>query len=200
MGFAGKSSDQQFDGVYVDSFRGSPGTNYPRGTPEHPVDNLTDALAIARQRSLSRIYVYDNEGLKLEEDLDTIYEFVGRDGYNDKININQKDVNGSIFKYLYVFNSLPVNSLPAPIVTLNISGLFSGNPGISFVYTDFYANQMPINVALESVGTYHLDAIEVTGLAHFVKWIINGQEVFDKEYWVMITGNTTIVGEFINPS
>ena len=54
--------DKLVDGVYVDSVNGVAGTAWPIGTPGMPVDNLTDALAIAATRMLHNVYLAPNGG------------------------------------------------------------------------------------------------------------------------------------------
>ena len=44
-------------GVTVDILNGTAGTTFPTGTPEQPVDNLTDALTIANDRGLKAFFV-----------------------------------------------------------------------------------------------------------------------------------------------
>lgn len=43
-------------GVTVDAINGTPGTVFPQGTEESPVDNLADALTIASERGFKAIY------------------------------------------------------------------------------------------------------------------------------------------------
>ncbi len=51
-------SEISLDGVYVDS-GGVAGTAFPIGTPAMPVDNLTDAVAIAAARNTRTIHIRD---------------------------------------------------------------------------------------------------------------------------------------------
>jgi len=43
------------DGIYLDQVNGIPGTEWPTGTPEQPVDNITDALAIMAAREIVKL-------------------------------------------------------------------------------------------------------------------------------------------------
>ena len=46
-----------YDGVYLDTIDGDPGTDYPLGNPEHPVNNLPDALTILAATKRRKIYL-----------------------------------------------------------------------------------------------------------------------------------------------
>jgi hypothetical protein len=55
-------------GVNIDPINGDSGTEYPIGTQEYPVDNLSDAVTIASQRNFKKIFIshdltIDNEDL-----------------------------------------------------------------------------------------------------------------------------------------
>jgi len=47
-------------GVLIDVVNGSPGTVFPAGTEQSPVDNLADAMLIAQYRGFSQIFIVGN--------------------------------------------------------------------------------------------------------------------------------------------
>lgn len=64
-------------GVTVDIINGTAGTEYPIGTIEDPVDNLTDAVAIANSRGFVTLFI--NESMTLDAGTDiTDFSIVGR--------------------------------------------------------------------------------------------------------------------------
>jgi len=74
-------------GVSVDVENGSPGTAYPIGTPQAPVDNLAQALTIASSRGFVRFYIL--ESMEIDESLDfTGIEFVGQSVTKTLLTIN----------------------------------------------------------------------------------------------------------------
>ena len=49
--------EKALDGVYFDEVLGVAGTDWPIGTPGHPVDNLADALLIMTSRGYQKLYL-----------------------------------------------------------------------------------------------------------------------------------------------
>jgi len=85
------------DGVYVDEVTGVAGTAWPIGSKGTPVDNMTDALAIAVARKLRRIYCFG--WMTIPSDV-TGYEFIGQynTGNRDGIDFNGKTVLRCYFR------------------------------------------------------------------------------------------------------
>jgi hypothetical protein len=52
-----------WDTVWVDTISGSSGTDFPAGTRKQPVDNMTDAKAIALVRGIEKIHFHGSETL-----------------------------------------------------------------------------------------------------------------------------------------
>ena len=66
-----------FDGgVWIDVVAGSPGTAYPAGTPEYPVDNLADAQTIAVSKGFFKLYIIGDITFGATDNIDT-YNIVG---------------------------------------------------------------------------------------------------------------------------
>lgn len=84
------------DGVYVSSTNGIAGTSYPIGTSVVPVDNLTDALAIATERHLNIIYIQDDTGLALPSGVTWPICLIGRQLYYDSLDLNGQTLGCSI--------------------------------------------------------------------------------------------------------
>jgi hypothetical protein len=62
-----------FEGaVWIDAVNGSTGQAYPKGTPQDPVDNLTDALAILNSRGLSKLHLLSDITVPSGTDLDNL--------------------------------------------------------------------------------------------------------------------------------
>lgn len=61
---------RSMDGVYIDTDLGVAGTVWPIGTPGYPVDNFTDAIAIAIVRNLKMLYLANpNDSIILDTDV-----------------------------------------------------------------------------------------------------------------------------------
>jgi hypothetical protein len=74
-------------GVTIDIIRGVPGTEFPIGTQEEPVDNLVDAITIANERGFFRLYI--NESMSIDAGTTiTEFEVVGRSSVNTFIYID----------------------------------------------------------------------------------------------------------------
>jgi len=79
--------------VWVDAAFGSSGTDYPKGTAVHPVDNLSDALAIASSRNIHRLHMLGSFTLS-----DSIAGYTVYGEYlNTDIDLNSKSVSGTVF-------------------------------------------------------------------------------------------------------
>jgi len=57
-------------GVTIDIPNGSPGTTFPSGTIEQPVNNVTDAVTIAQSRGFNKLFILGNLTLKDADDVD----------------------------------------------------------------------------------------------------------------------------------
>jgi len=59
-----------FDGgVWIDQANGDSGTDYPAGTPQQPVDNITDAKSIAEDRGFDTFYIIGNLTLTASDNI-----------------------------------------------------------------------------------------------------------------------------------
>jgi hypothetical protein len=90
------------DRVYLDVDHGAAGTNWPIGTPELPVSNITDALAIAVARRLTTIEVCGESGwagaaIRLVSDFDYIH-LIGQHPMMDMLNLNGHGVYGGLYE------------------------------------------------------------------------------------------------------
>ena len=101
-------------GVYFNATTGVAGTAYPIGTTTVPVNNITDALAIAATRKLVKIYIENMPfgGVDLTQDIAAAQavEFIGIGQDLSGIDINGHTVNNCIFRNMYV-NSEAAGSL-----------------------------------------------------------------------------------------
>lgn len=94
--YSGMDHSYSFQGyVWIDTNSGITGTNYPRGTPTHPVNNLADAFNIADELGLTSLRVRGSVSL------DRSYAGWRIDGYasveTDVITLNSQNVDGTIF-------------------------------------------------------------------------------------------------------
>jgi hypothetical protein len=99
-------------GVTLDIAGGTAGTAYPQGTPEYPVNNLTDAKVIAGVRGFETIYVIGNWTLQATDDVEG-YCIVGQ--------------NTSTTEIIFTSGSL----VSGEISEATISGTISGEMMIS---------------------------------------------------------------------
>jgi hypothetical protein len=66
-----------FDGgVWINQVSGDSGTDYPAGTPQQPVDNITDAKSIADDRGFTTFYIIGNLTVTASDDI-TDYTLIG---------------------------------------------------------------------------------------------------------------------------
>jgi len=56
-------------GITLDVLNGSNGTNYPKGTEEYPVDNITDAITICDSRGIRSLYLRGDYNLSPTDDV-----------------------------------------------------------------------------------------------------------------------------------
>lgn len=94
--YSGIDHSPAFQGhVWITTSSGITGTNYPRGTPAFPVDNIADARAIADEIGLQAFKV--NGSITLDQDY-TNWQFVGCGNIAvDTVTLNGWDVGGSFF-------------------------------------------------------------------------------------------------------
>lgn len=79
--------------VWIDAAFGSSGTDYPKGTAVHPVDNLADALTIASSRNIRHLHMLGSFTLSDSISGYTVYgEYLNTD-----IDLNSKSVGGTVF-------------------------------------------------------------------------------------------------------
>lgn len=93
-------------GVTVDAVNGVTGTEFPRGTPQQPVNNLTDALTICNNRGFNTIYVVGE--LELNTGLDySKFSFIGRSYVNNRLLImSAVNTTSAVFRDLSVTGEL----------------------------------------------------------------------------------------------
>ncbi|NBT33226.1 MAG: hypothetical protein EBT13_15365, partial [Rhodobacteraceae bacterium] len=87
--------------VTLDVNDGMSGTQFPRGTPTDPVDNLTDALAIAAARGLHKIYLTGFVTATASHDLSGI-TVVGGSGASNVLLLSGADTTNAGFERLVV--------------------------------------------------------------------------------------------------
>jgi len=100
-----KTDNLPFDEmVYYDDQNGSPGTDYPVGTPLTPSNDEASTKLIAIARKLRKISVYGSVGNFEVPSVMNGYEFVGHGQYSagDTVDFNSKDVDGCIFRFMNV--------------------------------------------------------------------------------------------------
>ena len=96
-----KTDNLPFDEmVYFDDQNGSPGTDYPVGTPLTPSNDEDNTRTIAIARKLRKISVYGSIGNFEVPNTMEGYEFIGHGQYSagDTVDFNSKDVDGSVFR------------------------------------------------------------------------------------------------------
>ena len=89
------------DRVYLDLDNGAAGTAWPTGTPGQPVNNITDALAIAAARGLAKIEVCGESGwvgpaIALPSDFNYIH-LTGQNPMMDVMNLNGHGAYGGLY-------------------------------------------------------------------------------------------------------
>lgn len=101
--FSEQINDQSFinAAVYLDVANGLSGTQFPRGTPTDPVNNLSDALSIANSRGLSRIYVDGFITANASENLDGI-ELIGGSGSQNVVLLSGASTDQAAFERIIV--------------------------------------------------------------------------------------------------
>ena len=99
--YSGIDHSAAFQGyVWLDTSSSVTGTNYPRGTPAFPVNNLIDARAIAQLEGLKRIRLIGN--ITLDQTYSG-WQFHGASSVGrDTININGHDITASYFNRVTV--------------------------------------------------------------------------------------------------
>lgn len=96
--------------VAIDIVNGISGTTFPRGTDETPVDNLTDAKAIAEDRGLREFRIVNSMTIDTGTDLSDGYTF-----YTDRVGVvatidAAADVTNCTFKDISVTGTLDANN------------------------------------------------------------------------------------------
>jgi hypothetical protein len=74
-------------GVTVDVVNGTPGTEFPAGTPQQPVDNLVDALSILSSRGLTKVFLLEPTTITTGLDFTGI-TFIGQGEGNTTITVD----------------------------------------------------------------------------------------------------------------
>lgn len=108
--------------VHIDTGAGSPGTDYPIGTEEQPVDNLADAITIANAFGIRRFHIRGN--LTLTSALPD-WVFIG-DGEEAEIAINGQDVADSEFESLVLSGTIGTGPISVRACVLDGLDSFSG--------------------------------------------------------------------------
>ena len=86
--------------VHVDTVSGSPGTDFPIGTMKFPVDNVSDAVLIARARGIHTIDFHTDATIPTGLDASNLsFRSVGIMDTDITIEVNA-NVNNSAFRYL----------------------------------------------------------------------------------------------------
>ena len=84
--------------VIIDVQHGAPGTTYPIGTHENPVDNFTDAMTIANSRTIEKLHIHDD--IYVNQDI-TGFVIEGKSG-KEAVILQNVDVDGCYFKNVYL--------------------------------------------------------------------------------------------------
>ena len=105
VAFSEEINNQSFLGqVWIDTDRGNPGTTFPRGTPTDPVDNFTDALAIATLRKLNAYHLEDTLTLTTEDISDT--DWRGNSPTQSRLELGSGSTNTNDYLNMTVFGAL----------------------------------------------------------------------------------------------
>ena len=105
VAFSDEINDQSFLGqVWIDTNRGNPGTAFPRGTPTDPVDNFTDAAAIAVTRKLSAYHLSGTLTLTTEDISGT--DWTGNSPIQSRIELGSGSAAGNHFDSLTINGAL----------------------------------------------------------------------------------------------
>jgi hypothetical protein len=115
------------DGVHVDSTLGTAGTTFPLGTAQNPVNNLTDATAIANLLKTRYIYIHGNANYNMPVNLLQEFVFIGDKHYSQRIDMNGRNMHGSVFMHLQLAG---MNGDATSIVAVDCtigSSIFSGS-------------------------------------------------------------------------
>jgi len=100
-----KTDNLPFDEmVYFDDQNGSPGTDYPVGTPLTPSNDEASTKLIAIARKLRKISVYGSIGNFEVPSTMNGYEFVGHGMYSagDTVDFDSQDVDACVFRFMNI--------------------------------------------------------------------------------------------------
>lgn len=97
-GFPSDSAIRRYQGaVYIDTTgAGTSGTSFPTGTPEQPVDNITDARTIADSRGITK-YVLNGAVTVTVDHLNWTFEGIGDADASTYTFTSAADITGSSF-------------------------------------------------------------------------------------------------------
>lgn len=111
-------------GVSVDTVNGTAGQDYPAGTPQQPVDNMTDAHAIALARGFTTFFVIGDLDIDDSQDYDG-HIFVGESQTKSMIDVaTSADVIGCEFYDAHVRGTLDGNAKLKSCIIDNLSYIY----------------------------------------------------------------------------
>jgi len=110
--------------VHISETNGTSGTAFPIGTEEYPVDNLSDALTIAKAHNFKTIHVIDD--LTIDGENVSDYTFIADRSLGNTVTINSMTNSGACY-----FTDLTVSgSLTGPVrFTTSVLGSLTGFDG-----------------------------------------------------------------------
>lgn len=113
-------------GPHVDVINGTAGTAYPAGTPEYPVNNISDAISIAGARGFEELHIIGNITFDTGDNISG-YIVSGQNAGKSTFTINPgADTLGSEFRECSITGTLDGNSIirNSRVVNLNyVSGI-----------------------------------------------------------------------------
>jgi hypothetical protein len=124
-GYPDQVAQAALDAVYVDASSGNSGTAYPLGSKLMPVDNMTDAKAIADANGVKTFNLTGS--LSLTADDYSGYRFVGNDPLNEVLTVTPAtDLTGATFLLIQITGTITMGDVFGQNCLLNAVNGFSG--------------------------------------------------------------------------
>jgi hypothetical protein len=154
--------------VTIDTGSGNSGTLFPTGTNEKPVDNLTDALAIAAERGIRRFRLVSD--LTLDQDV-TGFLFEGVGSHHEtEVDVNGYEITNCLFYNTTVtgtgegtfkaedcrMTGLNFTALTATMKSCELADSVTMTASGTLICVDCYSSANTTEVIMGTSGTLHV--------------------------------------------